>query len=187
MTPPEVVGPVPEGVDPEEYDRRRRRALWAMPSGLYLIGSHATVDGVARWNLMTANWTMQVSLRPKLVAVAVDAEAVTAALIDTSGAFSVSLLERADRGVVRRFVKPVTEIETDPAGRPRTMAAEEVDLAPSGAPVLARSAAWIDCRLHERRPLGSHVLYVGEVTAVGGESEGKEILRMEDTRMNYGG
>ena len=52
---------------------------------------------------------------------------------------------------------------------------------------MARSAAWMDCRLHERRPLGSHVLFVGEVTAVGGESEGKEILRMEDTRMNYGG
>jgi len=187
MTPPEVIGPVPEGVDPDEYDRRRRRILWAMPSGLYLIGSHATLDGVARWNLMTANWVTQASLRPKRLAVAVEAEAVTAGLIDAGRAFSVSLLERADRAVVRRFAKPVTEIETDAAGRPRTMAGEEVDLAPSGAPVLARAAAWIDCRLDGRLDVGSHVLYVGGVTAVGGDAEGADILRMEDTRMNYGG
>ena len=33
------VGPFPDGADPDEYDRLRRRVLWKMPSGLYVVGS----------------------------------------------------------------------------------------------------------------------------------------------------
>ena len=46
------VGPFPPGSDPEEYDRLRRRVLWTMPSGLYILGSRAG----DRRNGMTANW-----------------------------------------------------------------------------------------------------------------------------------
>ena len=48
-----IVGPVPAGHDPEEYDKLRRRVLWKMPSGLYVLGSR---DGERR-NLMTLNWS----------------------------------------------------------------------------------------------------------------------------------
>ena len=50
----------------DEFDRQRRRVLWALPTGLYLIGSRHE-DAV---NLMTANLVVQVCLEPKLVAVA---------------------------------------------------------------------------------------------------------------------
>ena len=63
------VGPFPEGRDPEEYDRLRRRVLWSLPTGLFVVGSRAG----ARRNLMTCNWVMQVATTPKLVAVAVGA------------------------------------------------------------------------------------------------------------------
>jgi len=33
------VPPFPEGADPDEYDRLRRRVLRKMPSGLYVVGS----------------------------------------------------------------------------------------------------------------------------------------------------
>ena len=36
-----IVGPIPSGHDPEEYDKLRRRVLWKMPSGLYILGSRA--------------------------------------------------------------------------------------------------------------------------------------------------
>ena len=52
-------------------------------------------------------------------------------------------------------------------------------------PVLASAAGYLDCRLTSVAPLGSHVLCIGEVTGVGGEPT--EVLRMEDTRMHYGG
>ena len=47
----EPIGPFPAGVDPVEYDKLRRRVLWTMPSGLYVVGSRH--DG--RRNLMTLN------------------------------------------------------------------------------------------------------------------------------------
>ena len=184
---PEIVGPVPPGADPDAYDRLRRRVLWALPSGLYVIGSRAKVDGGPRYNLMTANLVMQVSTEPKRLAVAVDAGAVTAALISAGGAFSVSLLDRDDRAVVRRFVKPVADVERGPDGRVTRMAGQPVSEAPSGSPVLQSALAWIDCTVDHRVELGSHQLFVGVVSAVGGDPESGPLLRMEDTRMNYGG
>ena len=70
-------------IDPpvhDEFDRQRRRVLWALPTGLYLIGSRHE-DAV---NLMTANLVVQVCLEPKLVAVALEAESVTADLVTRS-------------------------------------------------------------------------------------------------------
>jgi flavin reductase (DIM6/NTAB) family NADH-FMN oxidoreductase RutF len=55
-----LVGPIPDGADPEVYDRVRRRVLWRMPTGLYLIGSLA---GGER-NLMTANLVGQLCVDP---------------------------------------------------------------------------------------------------------------------------
>ena len=50
------IGPYPPGVDSEdqqdEYDRVRRRVLWTLPSGLYVVGSRAG----ERRNGMTINW-----------------------------------------------------------------------------------------------------------------------------------
>ena len=181
-------GLVPGGPDPDDEDRRRRRVLWAMPTGLYLIGSRARVDGAVRRNLMTASLVMQVATDPKLVAVAVDAAAVTAALVSAGGGFTVSLLERTDRAVVRRFVKPVTDTVTDSEGRAASMAGQAVTEAPSGAPVLGAAPAWLDCALRQRLELGSHVLFIGEVTALAGpDGDLPPVLRMEDTKMSYGG
>ncbi len=182
----DVVGPVPAGEDPEAYDRLRRRILWAMPAGLYVLGSVAETDGVARHNLMTADWVQQVAVRPKLVAASIDATAVTCDLVGRGGVFSVSLLDREDRAVVRKFGKPVADVETDDDGRPVRMAGVTVVVAATGAPILASAACWLDCEVRQQLELGSHVLFVGEVVAAGGDPE-RPLLRMEDTRMNYGG
>jgi flavin reductase (DIM6/NTAB) family NADH-FMN oxidoreductase RutF len=174
-------GPVSADVD----DRLRRRVLWAMPSGLYVVGSAAH----GRVNLMTANLAIQVATEPKLVAVAVDSTSVTHGLIAAGGCFSLSFLARDDRAVVRRFVKPVPEGEiVSEDGVVVSMAGEAVGVHVTGAPVLGRAPAWFDCAVRHRLELGSHELFVGEVVAVGGpEGDVPPVLRMEDTRMNYGG
>src|SRR3954463_9141506 len=97
------VGPFPEGADPDTYDRLRRRVLWTMPSGLYVVGSR---DGERR-NLMTLNWATQVGFDPKLLALSVEHGAFTHELITAGGAFSVSVVGRDDRAIVRKFTKPV--------------------------------------------------------------------------------
>ena len=84
---------------------------------------------------MTANLVVQVCLEPKLVGVALEQESVTARLVTAGGAFSISLLRRDDRDVVRRFVKPVTEVERDPTGpSSRCRATPSPRSAPTGSP-----------------------------------------------------
>ncbi len=173
-----------EGPADDELDRHRRRVLWAMPTGLYLIGSRHG-DEV---NLMTANLVVQVSMEPKLVGVALEHDSVTARLVSVGGGFTVSLLRRADRDVVRRFVKPVKDVERGPDGAVLALSGQpvtEVGPGPDRRPVLASAAGWLDCRLTSAVPLGSHILCIGEVTGVDGEPS--EVLRMKDTRMHYGG
>ncbi len=190
-------GPVPDGLDPDEYDRLRRRVLWSLPTGLFVIGSRSG----DRRNLMTANWVMQVAITPKLVAVSVERGSVTASLIGEGGGFSVSVLSRADRALVRRFVKPVEGVETDGSGVALTMQGEPVRELAGGLPRLDAAVAWLGCRLRhtgdwgadDRAPRASHLLFVGEVVdagerdPAGGAGDRPDVLRMEDTRMNYGG
>jgi flavin reductase (DIM6/NTAB) family NADH-FMN oxidoreductase RutF len=166
----------------DEYDRQRRRVLWSLPTGLYLIGSRHG-DTV---NLMTANLVVQVCLEPKLVAVAVEAGSVTADLIGRGNAFTVSLRARQDKDVVRRFVKPVQDVERDATGSVIALSGHEVrEVGPSLLPVLAAASGFLACTVVRQDPLGSHTLFIGEVGDVGGEPA--EVLRMEDTRMHYGG
>jgi flavin reductase (DIM6/NTAB) family NADH-FMN oxidoreductase RutF len=176
--------------DPAEVasdaDRLRRRLMWKMPSGLYLLGS---VAGERR-NLMTLNWATQVAHEPKLLAVSVQMSAVTHALIDEGGVFCLNILKRSDRSVVRKFVKPVepAEVEVDGTGR-GAMRQVEVTRDVTGAPILVEALGWLDCEVRQKLALGTHSLFVGEVVGFGfGEGgEEAEVLRMEDTKMNYGG
>jgi flavin reductase (DIM6/NTAB) family NADH-FMN oxidoreductase RutF len=175
----EPVGPFPPGADPVEYDKLRRRVMWSMPSGLYVIGSRAG----ERRNAMTANWCTQVASNPKLVGLSVEDEALTHALIHEGGVFSVSIVDREDRAIVRKFTKPV---EDDPAAK--TLNGFAYVEKTTGAPILAQCVAWLDCRVRQEVEVGSHTLFVGEVVDAGYEkAEDTAVLRMEDTRMNYGG
>jgi flavin reductase (DIM6/NTAB) family NADH-FMN oxidoreductase RutF len=166
----------------DEFDQHRRRVLWALPTGLYLVGSRAA-DAV---NLMTANLVVQVCVEPKLVAVALERDSVTAGLVAEGGGFTISLLERTDREIVRRFVKPVTDVVRSDDGTVTAMSGHAVtEAGPHRIPVLSAAAGYLVCSLEQREELGSHTLCVGEVTEVGGEPS--DVLRMEDTRMHYGG
>lgn len=168
----------------DEDVRHRRRVLWALPTGLYLVGTRAGEEV----NLMTANLVVQVCVEPKLVAVALERDSRTARLAAAGGAFTVSLLERAQRDVVRRFVKPVghEDVERAADGTVMAMSGHQVtEVGPGGVPVLAGAAGFLSCTLVRQEELGSHALCVGEVGEVGGEPS--EVLRMEDTRMHYGG
>jgi flavin reductase (DIM6/NTAB) family NADH-FMN oxidoreductase RutF len=53
--------------------------------------------------------------------------------------------------------------------------------------VLTAAAGYLVCALSRAEELGSHTLVIGEVVDIGGEPAEAEILRMEDTRMHYGG
>ena len=175
---------IPQGRDADRYDQDRRRLFWAMPSGLYLIGSRS---GAAR-NLMTANWATQVASTPKLLAVSVEVGATTRRLIEESGYFSLSILSSSQRPLVRKFVKPA--VLDEEAGTLNGVGF--VDGSTSGAPIPVGALGAFECRVAQRTELGSHVLFIGEVIDVQLSEEFSadrdiEVLSMADTRMNYGG
>jgi flavin reductase (DIM6/NTAB) family NADH-FMN oxidoreductase RutF len=174
------VPPFPDGADPEEYDKLRRRVLWKMPSGLYVLGS---TDGRDRRNGMTMNWVTQLSFDPKLLGVGIEKAAVTHELVDAGGCFALSLIDREDRAIVRKFTKPV---DVDLAAR--TLNGFPYVEKATGAPVLAQAVAYLDCSVRERIDAGNHTFFVGEIVdAAFLKDEETPVLRMEDTRMNYGG
>lgn len=173
------VGPFPPGADPDEYDRLRRRVLWSMPMGLYVVGSRAG----DRLNGMTCNWAMQLSMQPKLVGIGVERNAVTHELVREGAAFSLCILDREDRALVRKFVKPA-EADRDA----RTLNGLAYHQAVTGSPILQAAASWLDCEVRQEVETGTHTLFIGEVVACGFQKpEGTPVLRMEDTRMSYGG
>ncbi len=173
----ELVGPFPPGSDPESYDKLRRRLLWQLPMGLYLLGSAAGEEK----NLMTLNWAMQVSTRPKQLAVSVERSALTHRLVAEGGCFALSLVSRQDRAVVRKFVKPAIHDREK-----KTLNEVAYKTATTGAPIPDLATGYLDCEVRQSLEAGSHTLFLGEVVDAGG-GEGSEVLRMEDTRMSYGG
>jgi flavin reductase (DIM6/NTAB) family NADH-FMN oxidoreductase RutF len=180
------IGPFPPGVDTEEqqleYDKLRRRLLWTMPSGLYVVGSRSA-DGERR-NGMTLNWATQVSFEPKLFAISVEKPALTHELIADSHVYSVNIVDREDRAIVRKFTKPV-EVDAEA----HTLNGFPYHDGPvTSAPVLDQAVAWIECEVRDPVDCGGHTLFVGEIVASGFQKdEETPVLRMEDTRMSYGG
>jgi flavin reductase (DIM6/NTAB) family NADH-FMN oxidoreductase RutF len=175
------VPPFPDGADPDEYDRLRRRVLWKMPSGLYVVGS---TDKGERRNGMTLNWATQISFDPKWIGIGVERGALTHELITAAGVFSLCLIDREDRAIVRKFTKPV---EVDLAARTLN-GFPYLDGAATGAPVLAQSVAHVECEVRQPVEVGNHTLFLGEIVNTGFlKDEDTPVLRMEDTRMNYGG
>jgi flavin reductase (DIM6/NTAB) family NADH-FMN oxidoreductase RutF len=179
-----AIGPFPADVADtgearDDYDRLRRRVLRSLPYGLYVVGSRSG----DRRNAMTLNWASQLSFEPKLMGIGVELTAFTYELIHEGGVFSLCTIAREDRAIVRKFTKPV-EVDVEA----RSLNGFGYHDGPSGAPILDLAVAYIDCEVRQEVPCGSHALFLGEVVAAGFQrDENTELLRMEDTRMDYGG
>ena len=105
-------------------------------------------------------------------------------MIEAAGVFSLCLIDREDRAIVRKFTKPV-DVDLDAKtlnGFPY------LDGPVTAAPVLAQSVAYVECEVRQPVPVGDHTLFLGEiVNAAFLKDEDTPVLRMEDTSMNYGG
>src|SRR5918994_1744390 len=152
------VGPFPADADPEAYDRLRRRVLWTMPSGLFIVGSRAG----ERRNGMTCNWVTQLGFDPKLLGVSVEKEAVTHELISEGGVFALCIVDREDRAIVRKFTKPV-EVDVEA----RTLNGFPFHDGASGAPILDQAVAYADCELHSTTDVGSPPPFLRGVVGAG--------------------
>jgi flavin reductase (DIM6/NTAB) family NADH-FMN oxidoreductase RutF len=156
----------------------KETALRQLTTGMLIVGSKGAGDEV---NAMTANWVMQVSFHPPLVAVAVEQDAHTRALIDAGRVFSINVVRSGPdaEALVGKFVKPAKR-----AGN--KLEDEEFTTGETGAPLLAKALSWFECRVVNRVEIGDHVLYVGEVVGAGLNGEGQPST-LTELGWHYGG
>jgi flavin reductase (DIM6/NTAB) family NADH-FMN oxidoreductase RutF len=165
-------------------------ALEEMPYGLYIIGSR-DADG-QHLNGMMADWTMQVSFKPRLVAVSIENSARTLRNVRASRVFSVNVLPSDGIELARNFAQPYEGSKIE--GRSEEAAAqvhnklEHVDyaLGQTGCPVLQEALAWFECEVEEIVPVGDHHLVVGRVIDGAVVRDG-EPLTQKMLGWNYGG
>ena len=162
------------------------RVMHEMPYGLYIIGS-AEPDG--RVNGMMADWVMQASFKPRLVAVFFEPTSHTLQNIRDRAFFTVNLLAQDDASMelARKFAQPYSGEKVEGRkGEERTKVHYKLDGLPysatkHGCPVLDDAMAWFECRLTDTNPVGDHILVLGEVL------EGAVLKEAEPLTSSYTG
>ena len=154
----------------------KKTALRSFPSGLYALGVRQ--GGAA--HAMTANWVMQCSFEPPMLAVAIEPDSRTIELVREAGAFALSVFPSGARqlaGKLGRSSKNTPE-KLEGVGHHAAPA--------SGAPVLDEATGWLDCRVVSEHPAGDHILVLAEVVEAGVQREG-EVLTLKETGFRYAG
>lgn len=143
-----------------------RTALGTFATGVTVITTGGTTDPYG----MTANAFSAVSLDPPLVLVCVKSDSQGSEYIKQNGVFVVNILTAEQEPISRYF-----------ASRDRARGAESFSQIPhrsvaSGAPVLEGTNAYLDCWLHHSYSAGDHVIFIGEVRALGIDPEARPLL-----------
>jgi flavin reductase (DIM6/NTAB) family NADH-FMN oxidoreductase RutF len=139
-----------------------------MPYGLYILGSHSP-DGEA--NGMMADWVMQVSFNPRLLAVSFENDAHSLENVRTTKFFSINLLGQDHEGMelARQFAQPYFDSKVrGRSSSPSEKVHHKLNDLPftttaNGAPVLGGAIAWAECEAEQFVSVGDHTLVVGRV------------------------
>ena len=141
-----------------------RQIMERMPYGLYIVGSRMD-EGV---NGMMADWVMQVSFQPRLLAIAFENDARTLANIRAHNAFTVNFLSESDDSMhlAARFAQPYFGSKVH--GPQATGVHRKLDrvahrLTDRGCPVLDAAMAWLECEAQQLVEAGDHTIVVGRV------------------------
>ena len=153
--------PAPRRIDPLE------QVMHEMPYGIYIVGS--VEDGEP--NAMIADWVMQVSFQPRLLAVALEHDSRSLARIRRNSVFTVNLLvaDQDSMTLAQRFVQPSegAKIEgrsVEAARRThRKLDGADYTTTERGCPVLDDALAWVECEAEQFVEAGDHTLVIGRV------------------------
>jgi flavin reductase (DIM6/NTAB) family NADH-FMN oxidoreductase RutF len=158
--PPSLPGS-PKEIDPIE------QAMLALSYGVHVIGSVAAGGAL---NAMLADWVMQVSFEPRLVAVAIENDARTLRFIRETKVFSVNLLHQKDGAdIARQVVMPaegskIRGRSSDAGGVVDKLAGLDYGIHDNGCAILDDALGWFTCDAEQFLPSGDHTIVVGRVT-----------------------
>lgn len=137
--------------------REFRDALGSFATGVTVI----TTQGTEHPYGMTANAFSSVSLDPPLILVCVISGTEGSTWIEKNGVFAVNILSVDQEPISRYFASK---------DRPRGWEAfQEIShtRAASGSPILDETVGYLDCRLVASHEAGDHIIFIGEVMAIG--------------------
>jgi flavin reductase (DIM6/NTAB) family NADH-FMN oxidoreductase RutF len=141
-------------------------ALDTLPYGLYIIGSR----GADNVNGMMADWVMQVSFSPRLVAVSLERNSTTLKNVRHHRYFTVNVLHSGDKALAAHFCQPRDASKV--VGRSDGHSTQIYDKMAnvdhrygesSDCPILGDALAYVECELHELVDVGDHTLAIGMV------------------------
>ena len=147
-------------------DDRIRKVMDELPYGLYIIGSTAGNDV----NGMMADWVMQVSFEPRLLAVAMESDAHTLQNVRSSGAFTVNLLseDQESMELAAKFAQPYYDAKVQGRSRTAPEVHRKLEGVPyrrteRGCPVLEAAMAWLECEAERFIDTGDHSIVIATV------------------------
>ena len=162
--------PIPDGFPGRVAHTREddvREAMHELPYGIYIVGS--TANG--RPNAMIADWVMQVSFAPRLVAVSLENDSTTLAQLRVNPAMTVNLLKQQNNGMALAagFVQPHRASKI--RGRGERAAEREYDklegvdyrTTAHGCPILDDALMWLECEVQDFVAAGDHTLAIARV------------------------
>lgn len=144
-------------------------AFFKMTYGLYLISSKhgEQISGYV------ANTAFQVTAEPPQIAISCHKENISATVIEKSGVFSISVLEKeTDAGLIGLF-------GYQSGNEDEKFERVNYKFGATGAPIiLTHSVAYYECKVVDKFDVGSHYLFIGEVV------EG-ELLEAQKNPLTY--
>jgi flavin reductase (DIM6/NTAB) family NADH-FMN oxidoreductase RutF len=150
-------------------DEQVQAVMHEMPYGLYIIGSKEPEDG--KVNGMMADWVMQVSFSPRLIAVSFERNSHTLGNVHGDHHFTVNLLSQDADSMefARPFAQPYSGAKVE--GRSEAEAQKvhykldglPYELTPQGCPVLRGAMAWLQCEAEQFLDIGDHVIVIARV------------------------
>jgi flavin reductase (DIM6/NTAB) family NADH-FMN oxidoreductase RutF len=143
-----------------------RQAAGSFVTGVTVVTSRDGEHGYG----MTANSFSSVSLDPPLVLICIGLTSEGGEVISRNGVFAVNVLSAEQEPLSRFFASK---------DRPRGLDAfRGVDHheAVTGSPLLDGAVVHMDCRLAATHEAGDHLIFIGEVLAIGVEPEAKPLI-----------
>ncbi|GCE24672.1 flavin reductase [Dictyobacter alpinus] len=146
----------------------KKQALRAFTYGLYVIMSKE--NEVV--NAFTANWLTQVSFEPPLIAVSIENNARSLAMIKQTQTFTINVLRTGQRELAGQLGRSYNK-------NPDKLTDIAYHLQDNRYPILDAALSWVACEVRNMVPAGDSTLCIAEVIDAGVLAEGTSLTMNE--------
>lgn len=148
----------------------KKKALRMFTYGLYVVmcADNGEVNG------FTANWLSQISFEPPLLAVSIENDAKTLAMIQHSRTFTVNVLSSAPD-----LRKLAGTLGKSAVKHPQKMEGIAYRIEEDRYPVLLDGLAWVACTVRQEVPAGDSTLILADIIEAGVLAEGTPLTMNE--------